>query len=214
MVDRIQVERRQALLAAEVQHRVQNTLAVVQSLAHMSFAGLPREVVAPFEQRLLALAGVHNLLVQTAWEGADLHSVLELTSDAFHVRNRMEISGPAVSVTPTAAVLYGLAFHELCANAIKHGAFSSADGRLDLTWRLVEPHQSKFHLVWREHGGPPVTAPDREGFGSRLLKRALVAQLGTSVIIRYPEDGLVCEFDGPVQRHVAPMLDLALGSCS
>jgi len=214
IADRIQAERRHALLAAEVQHRVQNTLTIVQSLAHLSFSGLPREVVAPFEQRLLALAGVHSLLVQTAWEGADLQGILEYASNALQVRHRMNICGPTVGVTPTAAVFYGLVFHELCTNAIKHGALSSTDGRLDVSWRLVEPHQSKFHFVWRECGGPPVTEPTREGFGSRLLKRVLVAQLGTSVIVRYPEDGLVCEFDGPVQRYVAPMLDLAIGSCA
>ena len=213
MVDRVQAEHRQALLAAEVQHRVQNTLAVVQSIAQMSFAGLGREVVAPFEQRLMALAGIHDLLVQTAWEAADLRRVLERACDAFPVKGRIDISGPAVGVTPTAAVVYGLAFHELCANAVKHGAFSSGDGRLEVSWSLAEPDLSKFRLVWREYNGPLVTAPTREGFGSRLLKRALAMQLGASVIIRYPEDGLICEFDGPVQRYPGPTIDLRLAAC-
>jgi two-component sensor histidine kinase len=211
-LERIEVQRRQALLSAEVQHRAQNTLAVVQSLARMSFAGLPREIVAPFEQRLVALAGVHNLLVQTAWEGADLQRILERVSDALNVRSRIDIRGPPIGVTPTAAVFYGLAFHELCANAIKHGALSSSDGRLDVSWRLVEPDGHKFHLVWREHDGPLVAAPTREGFGSRLLKRALAAQLGASVTIQYLEDGLVCEFGGPVQRDPLSMIDVGLSA--
>lgn len=210
LADCIEADRRQALLAAEVQHRVGNTLSVVQCLAHMSFAALPREAVAPFERRLITLGELHRLLAQTGWDGADLQQVLERVSDTFRVRGRIDICGAAVGANPTAAVFYGLAFHELFDNAIKHGALSNSDGRLSVSLRLVEPDRSKFHFIWREQGGPPVTAPSREGFGSRMLKRALAAQLGTSVNIHYLADGLVCEFEGPVHRHPSPWLDLDL----
>jgi two-component sensor histidine kinase len=191
--------RRQAHLAAEVQHHVHNTIAIIQSLAHMSFADLPNEVVTPFEERLIALAGVHKLLVRTAWEGADLREILEHAAGAFQVRSRIDIRGPAVTVAPSVAVLYGLAFHELCANAVQHGAFSREQGRVDVSWRLVD--RGKFYLVWREHGGPPVSEPTRKGFGSRLLKRALAMHLGTPVDIHYLIEGLVCEFVGAVQTQ-------------
>jgi two-component sensor histidine kinase len=99
--------------------------------------------------------------------------------------------------TPAHTVLsLSLALHELATNALKYGALSTGEGRVSLSWRLVEEDGvRRLHLQWAERGGPPVTTPSRKGFGSRLIERALAADIGGSVQLNFERSGVVCDID-------------------
>ncbi|WP_342151606.1 sensor histidine kinase [Methylorubrum sp. SB2] len=193
------------LLVDELNHRVKNTLATVQSFAFQSFRGLDgagaRQREA-FEGRLLALSAAHNILTRENWAGAGLHAVMEEVLRPFEAGGpRFALSGPDLRLPPRVALALGMVLHELCTNAAKHGALSVPEGRVALDWRTepAETGADRLHLVWRESGGPPVTAPKRRGFGSRLIERGLSAELGGHARIDFPQDGVVCEIFSAVE---------------
>jgi two-component sensor histidine kinase len=194
-------ERRQTLLAAELNHRVKNTLAVVQSVAHQSF---PSEEVGPeprqrFEQRLAALAAAHDVLTRENWEPTQLSSIIEAAAHAYAGDFRISIAGPEVLVRPQAAVTVAMAIHELCANAAKYGALSVPEGRVNVSWS-VDERERRLELRWQESGGPPVEPPATRGFGSRMIERALAGELRGRSAIHFRPDGVVCE----ISAEVAP----------
>lgn len=197
---RVEAERHRELLTQELNHRVKNTLAIVQALARLTFNGAETECVRRFEARLLALSEAHNLLVREHWEHANLKDVVCGVANYLNVQDRLSIDGPDLQLRPSAAVSYTLAMHELCTNALKHGALSKPGGRVEVTWEVEDREESKIHLLWREIGGPPVAPPTRKGFGSKLIQRAVSTELGTPVSMRFEPTGLICEFDGPVQK--------------
>lgn len=188
------------LLARELDHRVKNTLAVVQGIARGSFRKTDRGDVQRFERRLIALSRAHDLLVRSAWSTASLGEVLGGTLQALGIEDRVEARGPDVALAAKSVVAYGLAFHELATNALKHGSLSNDVGRVLVDWELVGSKHDLIHLTWRELDGPPVSSPKQADFGSTLIKRALFAELGEQIDLRFEPDGLVCEFDGLVQN--------------
>jgi two-component sensor histidine kinase len=118
-------------------------------------------------------------------------------------RDRFSVEGPNVEVGPQCAVAFSMAVHELATNAIKYGALSAETGRVDITWSAAV---DRFHWQWRERGGPPVVAPARTGFGSRMIERALALQLSGKVAIDYAPSGLVCTIEAPLaamRDHIA-----------
>ena len=123
------------------------------------------------------------------------------TFESLQLLHRTEIEGPPVELLPNAALAYSLAFHELATNAIKHGALSRPGGTVEVRWKLYGEACENIHLAWRERGGPPVEPPSRTGFGSRLIRRAVSQELGTPIEMRFEPSGLVCEFDGPLQKE-------------
>lgn len=194
---------RQMLLIHELNHRVKNTLALVQALALQSFrAGrTPAQGQDAFQSRLASLAAAHDLLSREQWEGATLD---ELIADATRVYGegpgRIHVAGPRVVVTPKAAIALVLALHELGTNAAKYGALSAPDGRVDLNWEIED---GRLRIEWRESGGPPVSAPSRRGFGLRMIERALASDLsGTATIVFAPE-GLLCRIDAPSEGNMS-----------
>jgi PAS domain S-box-containing protein len=199
--ERVVLEQQRELLTQELDHRVKNTLAVVQGLARLTFSRCDAEDVRRFEERLLALSEAHNLLRQEHWHHAQLVDIIRDVSGGLNVQSQITLDGPDVRLGPSAAVSYALAFHELCTNALKHGALTGCEGRVEITWRLAGPGDERIHLTWRERNGPNVIPPVREGFGSRLIRRAVASELGAPVDIRFEEAGLVCVFDGPVQKQ-------------
>lgn len=200
ITERRAADRRQKLLIDELNHRVKNTLAVVQSIAAQSFKGVsvPREALDGFQGRLLALSDAHNLLTQASWEAAPLERILENALRPFRDCDRFDTDGPMIRVGPKAAVSLALAFHELCTNAAKYGALSVQEGRVGVSWRLDGQLSSVFRLRWQETGGPQVLTPTRSGFGSRLVGRGLAAELGGSVELLYPSSGVICEIAAPL----------------
>lgn len=184
-------EARTRLLIDELNHRVKNTLAVVQNLGRQSFGGEEVSVAArqAFEQRLFALAAAHNVLTQRRWEAAGLREVA--ATAVGEAEQRIELTGPEVAIGPDAAVALSLALHELTTNARKYGALSTEAGRVELCWTL-QP-DGRIFMRWREHGGPPVKPPTRRGFGTRLLDRAMDGVAGGDAALSFAPSGLVCE---------------------
>ena len=188
-------ERHQQLLVGELNHRVKNTLSIVQSLAHQTFRGhaSPSEAIAAFEARLQALANAHNLLTRHRWESASMTEIMQTALAPFCEPRRCHTDGPDMKLTPQTAVSLALAVHELATNASKYGALSNDEGRLDLTW---EAQDGEFLLQWVESGGPPVRAPKAEGFGMRLIKRSLASELRGKVEVEFAETGVRCRVTG------------------
>lgn len=187
-------EHHQRLLVAELNHRVKNTLSIVQSLAHQTFkAGKPpADAIQAYEGRLSALATAHNLLTQANWEAASIRAMAAQALSPFCGDGRCSTSGPDLRLTPQMAVSLTLALHELATNASKYGALSDRGGRVSIEWSDGE---GRLHLKWEEHDGPPVAAPTSSGFGTRMLKRALAADLEGNVELDYRASGLVCTID-------------------
>lgn len=196
VTDRVRAEEQRRLLLDELSHRTKNILAIVRSVAMQSLneGRKPAEQRRLFEARLAALAAANDILVRGDWQKARLRDLVEDTARACGAgAARFAARGPDVLLAPQRAMTMTLAFHELFTNALKYGALSTPEGRVDVTWSLREDDPGGFRLLWVERDGPPVSAPEREGFGSRMLKRALAAELGGPVKLRYERGGLVCE---------------------
>jgi two-component sensor histidine kinase/CHASE1-domain containing sensor protein len=204
---RAAVEARQKLLLDELNHRVKNTLATVQSIAAQSLreASDVESVRVNFENRLIALSQAHNLLTRDGWRGANLSelALTELRPYCGLGDERIDLQGPAVWLAPNTAVALGMALHELTTNAVKYGALSNPKGRILLDWSLAEREAGaeRLTLRWREMDGPPVVPPSRRGFGTRLIAGGLAHQLDGKVDLDFAPTGVCCtiSFDIPAQ---------------
>jgi two-component sensor histidine kinase len=152
------------------------------------------------EGRLIALARAHDVLMGQNWERADLHEIAGRALDAFvgNGGDRLRLEGRPVHVRPKAALALAMALQELATNASKYGALSNATGRVTISWARRGTDPPMLSLRWQESGGPPVTSPSREGFGSRLIKRNLSEELGGAADVSYVPDGLICTIDFPL----------------
>jgi two-component sensor histidine kinase len=112
---------------------------------------------------------------------------------------RIVISGENIRFPPPAALALGIAFNELATNAVKYGAFSNATGSILIEW-AIEPMENRLHLRWQERDGPPVSAPTRTGFGSRVIKNGLAHEMEGTTDLDYQPDGLVCTMIIPAPR--------------
>jgi PAS domain S-box-containing protein len=197
------VEERLQLLLNELNHRVKNTLATVQAIANQSFRTLPREDFERFHDRLVAFSRAHDLLMLGNWEATDLREIVRQSLAplcANQSDERLTIEGPAVLIAADRAASWSMALHELCVNALKHGAFKTETGHVNIEWSA--PERGRLHFRWSEHGGPPVTAPRQRGFGSRLIE-SLGRELAGSANIRFEPDGVICTIDTPVHTSAS-----------
>lgn len=186
-------DEQQQLLINELNHRVKNTLALVQGLALQSFkqGRTIKEGQEVFQARLGMLAAGHDLLTKEKWEGATVAAlVADATAAYADPPGRVLAHGDAVVLTPQAAISLGMALHELGTNAAKYGALSRPEGRVTINWALGQ--NRSFSFWWQEAGGPAVQPPTRQGFGLRMIERALANDLNGDVSIDFPNDGLVC----------------------
>lgn len=177
---------RQQTMINELNHRVKNTLATVQSLAVQTFRTATPEAPSKFDQRLVALAGAHDLLTETSWEAVDIHSVVARCVDGPDVG--IVWSGSEVKLAPHAALALCMCLHELLTNSLKYGALSAAGGKVLLSWTSGD---AGVEMLWREQGGPPVSPPAHRGFGTRLIDRLIKTELGGEIIREYAQAGLV-----------------------
>jgi len=185
------------LMVHELNHRVKNSLATVQAIAAQTLrgGGATPEVREALTSRLLALAKAHDVLTDARWSGARLEEIAAQAAEPYGA-DRFRIVGPPVTLPPRTAIAMALAFHELATNAAKYGALSNAAGQVDLSWTVAEqPDPRRLHLTWREAGGPPVAAPTRRGFGSRLIQRGLAAEFVGEVRMDFQASGLICQVD-------------------
>ncbi|HWX46969.1 MAG TPA: HWE histidine kinase domain-containing protein [Roseomonas sp.] len=185
-----QADERQRLLVGELNHRVKNILMTVQSLVGQTLRSTKtREAfAAAISSRLSAMARAHDLLTDQQWRRADITAVVRAALAPWLADGRLSLSGPPVSLRPQHILPISMALHELATNALKYGALSVPEGRVTLIWRYANILEAE----WRESGGPPVTPPTRQGFGSRVLNRALAAELGGTVDLRFEPTGVVC----------------------
>jgi two-component sensor histidine kinase len=202
VTEREEAEKARELLVAELNHRVKNTLSVVQGIAHQTFrsAAEPAEARKAFEGRLVALAAAHNLLTQANWENASLRKLAELALDVRGLNaGRVLLSGPEVLLSPKEAVAIAMALHELATNARKYGALANDGGRIGIAWERADGVRPQLRLDWREAGGPAVAPPQRRGFGSLLLERTLAQDLEGEVTMRFDPDGFACSISAPLR---------------
>jgi PAS domain S-box-containing protein len=199
MTGRKHAEDQRDLLIRELEHRVKNTLATVQSIAAQSFraSGTDPEALRSFEARLIALSNAHGLLTQKSWDSASLHEVVwsALRPHDAPNRERFTVEGPELRLGPKCAVALSMAVHELATNAVKYGALSVPSGHVDVRWHAED---ARFGLTWDESGGPPARPPSRTGFGTRMIERALAMQLSGKATIDYRPSGVVCVIDAPL----------------
>ncbi|GAA0600906.1 hypothetical protein GCM10009416_43580 [Craurococcus roseus] len=211
VTDRKRAEERKALLLDELNHRVKNTLATVQSIAMQTQrnAKTPAAFGEDLTARIAALSRAHDLLTQASWDGASLGEVVGQTLDLYATGacgdRRVTAEGPVISLNPNAAVTLNMAFHELATNAAKYGALSIQGGRVEVRWRIDrgDAGPAALEIVWSETGGPPVQRPGRRGFGSRLIERGLPGELGGEASLEYPPEGVRCRMRLPVSAKIA-----------
>lgn len=181
-----------ATLAREAEHRSKNLLAIVQATVSLSQSDTPEGLKQAIEGRILALANVHSLFVETRWIGAELSTIAaqELAPYSEKDERRVRIDGPQVLLEPNAAQAVAVALHELATNAAKYGALSVPNGRIGLKW--LQEADGPLILYWREMGGPAVKMPTHQGFGTRIIER-MIGQLKGKARLDWHADGLVCE---------------------
>ncbi len=191
-----EAERRQRLLIDELNHRVKNTLATVQSIARQTAkgAGSIPAFRDRLEARLMSLSGTHNLLTRSNWEQASLRDLLQQEAAPLGA-GQVRLDGPEVQVSPRHALALGMIFHELATNAAKYGALANPAGRVDIAWRLED---GVLAMHWRESGGPAVVTPTKRGFGSTLIARLANAELSGKAVVDYAPDGVRCVIDVPL----------------
>jgi two-component sensor histidine kinase len=194
---RHQAEEERILLSRELEHRVKNTLATVRAIAAQTFTQeSTKPALGVFSGRLVALGQAYEQLRKQEWQFADLESTIASTMLPFP-SEQFEISGPRIAVNPRATLALTMALHELATNAAKYGALSLREGRVAVTWKAAD---DKFQLEWREHGGPPVAAPAKKGFGTRMIEQILASDLGGEVSLTYPASGVLCRIEAQLAK--------------
>ena len=194
ITERKRAEEHQRLLMAELDHRVRNTLAAVQSMARHTLG--EGERVDAFLGRLAAFAQTHALLAQGRWRGAGLRALVGAALEAYD--GRVHVDGPDVLLQPRATQALGMVLHELATNAAKYGAWSMPEGRVAVRWRVRAGDSRRLVLEWTEQGGPAVTPPSRRGFGTRLVEWSLVHELDGSAELDFRPEGLRCAIELPL----------------
>lgn len=204
VTERKRGEAHRQLLINELNHRVKNTLAVVQGIAQQSFKDerVPPELLTAFEGRLTALAAAHNVLTRGNWESAPLSRIIGDAVRPFGT-GRFKLDGPDLQIAPKPAVSLALALHELATNAAKYGALLAEGGCVELSWSAEPGEKFGFRMRWCEKGGPPVNPPRRRGFGSRLIQRGLATELDGEVALEYRPEGVCCDIRAPLDRLIA-----------
>jgi two-component system CheB/CheR fusion protein len=194
VTERVEADRRKDILLAELEHRVKNILAVVQAIARFTARSSQdkEQMTRSLIDRLAAISRTHDALTEGGWRPQSLKGLVEaeIAPYAEPSNARYEYLGDDVWLDPAVALSLGLALHELTTNAAKYGALSTEEGKIRVT---VEGACGILRrLDWSESGGPPVTEPEREGFGTFLIKNLLAQELDASIEVRYPMRGLHC----------------------
>ncbi|MDB5364127.1 MAG: signal transduction histidine kinase, partial [Rhodospirillales bacterium] len=207
VTQRKRAEQHQALLLAELNHRVKNTLATVQSIASQTLRrkGTLEEFSETFNGRLRSLAAAHSLLTRGNWEGAELRDVVAMALKPYRQTENVVIEGPDAALGPNIALTFSMVLHELSTNAAKYGALSTPGGRVEVRW-ASETSDGGADLVlhWHEHDGPTVSEPSEPGFGSYLIRNIIGYQLKGRSDLRYAPSGVTCEISLPWPKLGGP----------
>ena len=195
ITERKKDEAQKRLMMEEMNHRVKNTLAIVQSMARRTLqdAVADKALWAAFEARLLAMSQAHSILARDSWVGADIGDIVADTLGSYgrEVRERAAIEGAATRVDAQTALALAMVLHELGANALKYGALSTPEGRVSVKWTVESTATGQIlDFSWSESGGPEVTPPQRRGFGSRLIETAFARDQANRAAIEYRREGV------------------------
>ena len=203
MTERKRAEEQQTMLVAELNHRVKNILAIVQSVAAQTVrsSGSLADFTHTFSGRLRALATAHDVLTQTRWIGIGLKELLTaiLAPHLSAQEKRVTIEGPLVLLSARAVVPLSMALHELTTNAVKYGALSVRGGRIDISWILTGGEDQSVELTWREHDGPKVEPGAPSGFGTALIDRVVTYDLDGTAKIDFDPSGVRCSLTFPTR---------------
>jgi PAS domain S-box-containing protein len=197
ITERKRAEEREKILSLEVDHRARNLLAVVQAAVQLTHSDSVDDFKAAILGRLQALSNTHSLLAQSRGVGVDLRDIVMKEFSPYRAADasRTEISGPAFVLDPKAAQSMAIVLHELTTNAVKYGALSVPSGRLRVEWSRGD---AEIVIRWCEAGGPPVTPPDHQGFGTRLVGPLVEGELGGKLRYDWNPAGLTCEIIIPL----------------
>lgn len=192
IAERERAEAQQELLLAELRHRVRNTLTIVKSIATQTrrHSDSLETFNRSFNARVQALADTHTLLFESNWTRSHLDDLIRQHLRPYGGSERALIAGPPLAVRPRSALSLSLVLHELAANAARHGALSTDDGRLEISWSIDAGPPRRLELVWQEHGGPAVEAPTRRGFGAEVIDFTVALEFEGEVGFEYPPQGI------------------------
>jgi PAS domain S-box-containing protein len=216
---RKRTEEQHRILLAELNHRVKNNLAIVRSVASQTLSrsttleGFQRA----FDGRLSALAVAHNILTRTGWQQADVAELVQQVMSPYFTpgADRIAMDGPAVRVPPQFVLPLAIVFHELATNAAKYGALSVQGGRVRIVWEVEITREGVWiKLRWAETGGPTVTPPSREGFGSTLIRRTVTYELDGEAQLDYARTGVTCAIAFPLRHNSTELLEEAVRTAS
>ncbi len=197
-----QSQARQQLMNREMAHRMKNTLAMVQAIVGQTLRRVrdPKDAVQSINQRLSALGHAHTALTRTRWGNASIVEVIEGATAAHRSEAaRIQPNGPKMDLGAKAVLVITLALHELCTNAAKYGALSNDSGTVAIDWSVTGgAADARFHLSWKERGGPPVSPPQQRGFGSRLIADSIGADLRGEAKLSFDPDGVTWTLNAPL----------------
>jgi two-component sensor histidine kinase/ActR/RegA family two-component response regulator len=203
--EREAADKLQKLILDEMHHRIKNTLATVSAIASQSLrtATSLQHGQQAIEGRLVALGRAHDLLMQASWANASLAQTVRGATEPYDSQGagHFSINGPDIGITSGAVIALAMTFNELCTNTTKFGALSVPTGRVDISW-TVDKEAQRLRLTWTETGGPAVTQPTRQSFGTRMMG-SLGLQLNGQVLLAYEPGGFVYALDVPLSALTA-----------
>ena len=193
---------RSDFMMRELDHRVNNLLAIILSIAEISARSNTdlATYAKDFRARLESMARTHSLLAQTQWSGPSLKALIEKELNAHAAKDAVRLEGTELNLSPSAAQSLAMFFHELAANATKHGALSAEGGRIDISWSVEPAGEPSLELTWQESGGPAVSRPERDGFGGKVINRIISRQLHADVSTQWHEGGICLKASIPLAR--------------
>jgi PAS domain S-box-containing protein len=203
ITERKQAEEHVRLLLAELNHRANNLLTVIQAIARQTANTADPKIFAErLAQRIAGLAASNDLLVSGKWQGVEIGKLIDSQLSHFvDLGARVVFEGPPVRLTPGAAQALGMALHELATNAVKHGALANEAGRIHIRWSIAEGSaEPEFRMDWSEHDGPPVATPRRTGFGRTVMERMVAGTLDGTAALQFAATGIVWTFACPARK--------------
>jgi two-component sensor histidine kinase len=203
ITERKEREEKEHLLMREINHRAKNMLSVVDAIAHQTATKNPEDFVERFSERIQALSANQDLLIRNEWQGVEVEDLVraQLAHFADLLGSRIALGGPKVHLNAAAAQAIGLALHELATNAGKYGALSVDSGHVDVGWRV---EGDIFAISWTERNGPPVSQPERRGFGSTVIESMAKRTVGGEVQLDYAPSGLTWSLTCPEANALGP----------
>jgi two-component sensor histidine kinase len=204
ITERKERQEREHLLMHEINHRAKNMLSVVDAIAHQTATRAPEDFIERFSERIQALAANQDLLIGNEWNGVEIEDLVcaQLALFADLIGSRIAVHGPKLRLKAASAQAIGLAFHELTTNAGKYGALSTDTGRVDICWGT---DGNTFTMSWTERDGPPVSAPERRGFGTIVMEAMTERSVGGAVDLDYAPSGLTWRLTCPAANALEPV---------